>query len=402
MKLQLKYLKKYFFSFTILLLCSGCGILPASAGGGTSSSAADSYLAQFIEKAEENEYNDYQETGGEIALVIDVSSVSDSGFNQAVLEGAQTYADAAGVSYSYYSAVSDSFESYENAVLTAIQNNAKLIICAGSHFEQVIGKLQNDYHNISFLLIDGIPRDSSGKSIPIAANVHCITYHEEEAGYLAGYMAVLEGYTKLGFIGGEQLPSVQKYGHGYLEGINAAAALLSISDDISVEYWYADTFLPNPQIEEISLAWYQSGTEIIFACGGSLYQSVLASARVCSGRLIGADVNQNSISELFLTSALKGIDSSVITTLDEFFANGGTWPDELSGASESYGAEEKCIGLPYLDDDTWRFENATAEDYLQILGDLKSGEIQISDNPDFYPDITIFVNINDYQQEAHP
>lgn len=394
MKLPIKYLTEYIFIITFSLLLSGCGVYSVLSESGNGSHNSSGYLEQFLQKAEESEYHDYQETGGQIALVIDVSSVLDHGFNQAALEGAQTYADAAGVSYSYYSAASDSTESYEDAVLTAIQNDARLIICAGSHFEQAVGKLQNDYSDIYFLLLDGIPRDSSGESVPIASNVHCITYHEEEAGYLAGYMAVLEGYRKLGFIGGERIAAVQKYGHGYLEGINAAAALLGVSDDISVEYWYSGTFFPNQQIEEVSLNWYQSGTQIIFACGGSLYQSVLASAETCNGKLIGADVDQNSISDLFLTSAMKGIDSSVITALDEFFANGGAWPEELAGTADSYGAEKKCIGLPCLDDE-WRFKTATFEDYLEILSDLKAGEIEISDNPDFQPELTIFVTYHD-------
>lgn len=394
MKLPAKYLTKYLLIIAFSLLLSGCGAYPALSENGNDSHNPEVYLKQFLQKADESEYHDYQETGGQIALVIDVSSVLDNGFNQAALEGAQIYADAAGVSYSYYSTASDSPESYEDAVLTAIQNDAELIICAGSHFEQAVGNLQNDYNGIYFLLLDGIPRDSSGESLPIASNVHCITYHEEEAGYLAGYMAVLEGYRKLGFIGGERIPSVQKYGHGYLEGINAAAALLGVSDDISVEYWYSGTFFPDQRIEEVSLDWYQSGTQIIFACGGSLYQSVLSSAETCSGKLIGADVDQNNISELFLTSAMKGIDSSVIAALDEFFACGGSWPEELAGIAESYGAEEKCIGLPCLDEE-WRFQTATFDDYLQILAALKAGEIQISDNPDFQPEITIFVTYHD-------
>lgn len=394
MKLQLKYLNKYLFIIILALLSTGCGIRTASTEHTDNSAAAKKYLNQFLQKATENKYHDYQETGGQVALVIDISSVMDNGFNQAVLEGAQTYADAAGVSYSYYSAASDSPEAYEDAVLTAIQNNGELIICAGSHFEQAVGALQNEYSDIYFLLLDGVPRDTSGSALTIASNVHCITYHEEEAGYLAGYMAVLEGYKKLGFIGGEPLPAVQKYGYGYLRGIEDAAAVSGISDDIYVDYWYSDTFFAGQEIEDVSLDWYQAGTQIIFACGGSLYQSVLSAAETCSGRLIGADVDQNDISELFLTSAMKGIDSSVIVALDEFYANGGTWPEELAGTHTAYGAEEKCIGLPCLDD-KWRFKTATLEDYLQILSALKTGEIQISDSIDTVPETTVSVTFHD-------
>ncbi len=203
-----------------------------------------------------------------------------------------------------------------------------------------------------------------------------MTYREEEAGYLAGYMAVLEGFRKFGFIGGEQLPAVERYGFGYLQGIDAAADVLGVRDNIQVEYWYADTFYPGGEIEDMALAWYRNGTEIIFACGGPIYQSVLTAAEAGGGMLIGADMDQSEISGLFLTSAMKGIDSSIIIALDEFFANGRKWPKRLAGSTVAYGAKENCISLPILDD-AWRFQRATQNEYLRLLARLKSGGISI-------------------------
>lgn len=370
MKMQLTSVGKYLIAALFLCLCMGCGSLTQS--------------------SKDDFYHDYQETGGQTALVIDTGSIEDEGFNQAAYEGTSSYAQAAGVSYSYYNAASDTEEAYEAVILTAIQNHAKLIICAGSHFEQAVGKLQNAYSDVAFLLLDGVPKDAYGNPIAIARNVHCIVYREDEAGYMAGYMAVLEGYRKLGFIGGEELPSVLKYGYGYLQGIDDAAAFLDISDEVSVDYWYADTFSPSQQIENTALAWYRNGTEVIFACGGSLYESVLASAKTCSGRLIGVDVNQNHLSELFLTSAMKGIKTSIIIALDEFFASDKVWPEGMAGEADSYGAEKKCIELPYTNDE-WRFKNVSVDDYLEVLSGLKSGEIQVSENIEAQPETTVSV-----------
>lgn len=381
MSIQINKLKQYLFLTAFALLCAGCG-------------------NQTTPGLEINEdyHNDYQETGGEVALVIDVSSVMDNSFNQAAYEGTQTYAQAAGVSYSYYSAVDNSATEYKNAVLDAIENDAKLVICAGSHFEQAVGSLQDDYSDIFFLLLDGVPKDTAGDPVTIAPNVYCITYHEEEAGYLAGYMAVLAGYEKLGFIGGEQLPSVQKYGYGYLQGIDDAASALGISDGVSVDYWYADTFFPSQQIEKISRDWYQAGTQIVFACGGSLYESVLSAAETCGGRLIGADMEQRDSSELFFTFALKGVKSSVVEALDEFYAYGGTWPEEMAGNVISYGAEKKSIELSFPND-AENFENDLSEDYLQILADLKNGNITVSDETDVQPETAVTVIYHNEQQE---
>lgn len=356
-----------------LFVCAGCGAQEA-----LDTDVSDDY------------YNDYQETGGQVALVIDVSSVMDDGFNQMAYEGAKTYAQAAGVSYSYYNAAADTAQDYEDAVLTALENDAKLIICAGSHFEQAVGSLQDSYADVSFLLLDGVPRDASGNAVDIAPNVYCITYHEEEAGYLAGYMAVLAGYEKLGFVGGEQLPSVLRYGYGYLQGIDAAARAMGNSGEISVDYWYGDTFLPDQRIEEVSLNWYQSGTEIIFACGGSLYESVLAAAESCGGRLIVADMEEDDPSELIFTFALKGVKSSVIEALDEFYAYGGSWPEEMAGNVIACGAEKKEMELAFPND-AESFDTELSEAYLKLLSGLKNGEISISAETDTFPETTVSV-----------
>lgn len=401
-----RQLKSLFLIAALTLISSGCGdsAVPTENGEQIDSQApaadTEDPKMPIADQADGQEKNVREERPRDvkIALVTDVSSVMDNGFNQAALQGIETYGAGAGVSYTAYSTKPGEKAAYEEIVLTAIREEAELVICAGAHFEQAVGKLQNEYEDISFLLLDGVPRDDSGEPVDAAANVHCITYREDEAGYLVGYMAVLEGYRQFGFIGGEELPSVQRYGYGYLRGIDDAAAFLDVGEDVQVEYWYADTFQPDGRIEEMSAEWYRSGTEIIFACGGSLYQSVLASAEICDGMLIGVDTDQSGISERFLTSAVKGVDSSVIVALDEFFANSRRWPEKLAGHAVSYGAKEKCVVLP-VQDKAWRFQKATMKDYLQILARLRSGDISVLTDTETVPDTHVTVNYHEQQEE---
>lgn len=400
-----RQIKSLFIIVSLMLLSSGCGVQTTLTDESDQSYSSDQEPddTEDTEKSEEQEEAEeqpnYRAENVRIALVTDVSSVMDNGFNQAALEGIQTYADGACVSYSCYSTDVDTPEAYKDTILSAIQDNAELIVCAGSHFEQAVGSLQDDYDSIYFLLLDGVPRDSDGEAASIAPNVHCITYREEEAGYLVGYMAVLEGYRKFGFIGGEETPSIQRYGYGYLQGIDDAAASVEIDEDIQVEYWYGDSFYPDEKIEEVSRDWYQAGTEIIFVCGGSVYQSVLASAESCEGMMIGADVDQSDISELFLTSAMKGISSSVVVALDDFYASGKKWPEELAEKVVSYGAKEKCVSLP-VQNSAWRFQTVTTDDYLKLLARLRRGDIQIPDDTDMPPEITVTVIYHNKQEEG--
>ena len=404
------------FLLVMLFLFSGCEKQESAATQTESPTATpdspaldtqetESSQNNFVDKLTEDEakdyYGDYKETGGQIALVIDNSDIGYKCFNEDAYEGVKTFAMAAGVSYSYYKADDDSREAYMAVLRTAILNNAELIVCGGSQFEQAVGTLQDSNPDVSFLLLDGVPRDSSGKALPISPNVHCITYREEEAGYLAGYLTVMEGYTHLGFIGGEELPSVERYGIGYVKGIDDAAKILDKSDEITVDYWYAGTFHPDEKAEAESALWYESGTEIIFVCGGSLYESVLSSADKCDGLLIGVDVDQSDISERFLTSAMKGVKSSVIIALDEYLANGFLWPEEMSGKEISCGATEKCISLP-VTEPGWRFKNVTLKEYYNLLSSIKNEEIEIPTDPDAIQKVSVNVVYHHSGQEEQP
>ena len=335
--------------------------------------------------------SDYLITGGEVSLVTDISSVMDHGFNQAAFEGIMSYSQAAGISYSFYTSSGDTKACYDDTVMHAIQNGARLIVSNGSHFEQTIGELQTQYPDIHFLMISGIPRDESNAPLPLSPNVHSITFHQEQAGYLAGYMTVLDGYTRLGFIGGEQLPSVTRYCYGYLQGINDAAASLGITKEVSVNCWYSGTFNPSEQIEAMADEWYDSGTQIIFSCGGSIYESILPPAEKHDGMLIGVDVDQSDLSPRFLTSAIDGIQRAIIIALDNYYAAGNQWDSTQAGQILNYGAKQKCVELP-ISNEAWRFSKASLNDYDNLLRRMRNDEIIVSEDINTHPKTAITVN----------
>ena len=334
-------------------------------------------------------YGDYQETGGEIAFVSD-GVVMDGGYNETIYEGIQTYGLAAGASFSSYNMEEDHFEEPLEIINYAVSNQAKVVVCAGHDFSEAVGKLQDVYPEVSFLLIDGVPSDEKGEPVEIADNVHCVSFREEESGYLAGYMAVLEGYRSLGFIGGKEDPAVIRYGYGYLQGIDAAAGELEL-EDVAVNYWYSGAYQASEEVYEKAAGWYREGTELIFACGGSLYESVVEAAEDEDGLLIGVDVDQCEVSKRFLTSAVKDIANAVVLSLDDYYAAGKKWSEEYAGQSVRYGAESNCVGIPVLETE-WRFKNVTMEKYYDIYAQMKQGKISVSDETDIRPQISVTVN----------
>ena len=343
---------------------------------------------ESVQKMFEDPYGDYKETGGEIAFLTD-GSVEDGGYNEAIYNGVRMYALGAGTSFSFYHADPDAPESYWETVQRAVEDHAGLIVCAGDVFGEAVGALQETYPQTSFLLVDAVPHDGEREELPISENVHCVLFHEEQAGYLAGYMAVWEGYRTLGFIGGREEPAVQRYGYGYLQGINAAAKDLSLTD-VVVNYWYAGTYTADIAVREKADDWYGNGTQIIFACGGGLYESVLEAAENRDGLMIGVDVDQCRVSDRVLTSAVKNIGLAVTDALDEYYAAGG-WSDEDAGQVKRYGVEEGCAAIPVVDTE-WRFQEIPTTHFFEIYKQMKRGDRTVSDATDMPPEVAVLVN----------
>lgn len=358
---------------------------------------------ESVAKMFEDPYGDYKETGGEIAFLSD-GPVEDGGYNEAVYNGVRMYALGAGVSFSYYNVNSQEPESYAEQMENAIQDGARIIVCAGYKFGEAVSSLENVYPQTAFLLVDAVPHNAADEESPIAENVHCILFHEEQAGYLAGYMAVWEGYRNLGFIGGtfvdhsltdpvlgyqKQEVSVLRYGYGYLQGIDAAAKDLSL-EDVKVNYWYADSFSADISVREKAAYWYENGTQIIFACGGSLYESVLEAAEERDGLLIGVDVDQCRVSERFLTSAVKNIGTAVTDALDIFYASGG-WSEAEAGQIRYYGVEDGCAAIPVVDTE-WRFKEIPVTHFFEIYKQMKRGDRTVSAAVDAAPEVAVSVN----------
>ena len=159
----------------------------------------------------------------EIALVTDVGNIDDHSFNQSTWEGVKQFAEANSISYAYYRPSEDSTDARIDSIKQAIDKGAKTVVCPGFLFEDSVYEVQKQYPEVNFLLVDGQPHDASYTTYETTANTHCILFQEEQAGYLAGYAAVKDGYTELGFLGGQDVPAVIRYGYGFVQGADAAA-----------------------------------------------------------------------------------------------------------------------------------------------------------------------------------
>ena len=141
-------------------------------------------------------------------------------------------------------------------------------------------------------------------------NLYCAVYQEELCGYMAGYAAVKLGYKNLGFLGGMAVPAVQRYGYGFVQGVDAAAAELELTD-VKVNYAYGNQFFGDADITAAMDTWYAGGTEVVFACGGGIYTSAVDAAKKVEGaKVIGVDVDQAAVIANY--AAGEGADHSAL------------------------------------------------------------------------------------------
>ena len=324
-----------------------------------------------------------------IAMVTDVGNIDDKSFNEFTWMGCKNWAEANGAVANYYRPSEDSDEARIETIKTAIDKGANVIVCPGYLFGATYQQLPQQYPEVMFLGIDlGI-----GDVPEPQANTALITYQEEQSGFLDGYAAVMDGYTKLAFLGGIDVPAVVRYGFGFVQGADKAAAELGNTKDVSIKYWYSGTFGPNDEIKTKTAGWYTEGTQIIFAAGGGIVYSAITSADEANGKLIGVDVDQANISERVVTSAKKELENSVKLALSDLLANGGKWSAAYAGVENKLGAAQDCVGLP-TDPASWRFSTFTLDQYKTLFDKVKSGEYTISSAIDVQPTVSIAV---DYQ-----
>ena len=369
--------------FALVLSLAACGAAPAEKPE-TKEPSADGN-APIIQK---------------VALVTDVGTIDDESFNQACWLGVKAWGEKNNVEHKYYQPTEDTNDARMLSITQAIQEGANVVVLPGFLFDNAVAELQGNYPDVYFIAVDvaALPNDT-----PIANNTVCISFAEEQAGFLAGYAAVKEGYTKLGFLGGMAVPAVVRYGYGYVQGADLAAK--EAKTNIEVKYFYGGQFHGDASITARMEGWYKDGTEVVFACGGGIYTSAVDAALQYDGKVIGVDVDQFPVGAKeengqklykynpFITSAMKGLQPVTETALEDLQA--GKW-ETYGGKSLVFSlAEGDYIGLPTAAE-SWGFKTFTMDDYTALLERIKSGEIKIDNSfdPAKAPEVSEFTTLD--------
>ena len=386
-------------------MLAGCGSSenePSNAAPeGTENTAGDA----AADTAEPSEYS--------VAMITDYGDITDQSFNQTTYEACKAFCEENGIDFQYYKPAADSTADRVASAELAINDGYNVIVLPGYAFGGTIAEISAEYTDVKFIALDVAAGDLLEAGVALAGeeydynpdnwnvedyvymdNVYCAVYQEEISGYMAGYAAVKLGYKNLGFLGGMAVPAVIRFGYGFVQGADAAAAELGLTD-VEVKYAYGNQFYGDADITAAMDTWYQDGTEVVFACGGGIYTSAAEAAAKVGAKVIGVDTDQSAVINgaygegLTVTSAMKGLAPTTKDTLNAVI-NEGKWA-EYAGKISTLGLvsgtdpEANYVQLP-IETTQWT-DTFTVEDYKALVAQLFDGTITVSSDISAAPQV---------------
>ena len=343
-----------------------------------------------------------------VAMITDYGDITDQSFNQTTYEACKAFAEDNSIEFSYFKPAGDNTADRVAMIEKAVDEGFNVIVMPGYAFGGAIVEAAPEFPDVKFIALDVAAGDlletavaKAGESYDYTpenwdlnkyvdmSNVYCAVYQEELCGYMAGYAAVKLGYKNLGFLGGMSVPAVVRYGYGFVQGVDAAAADMGLTD-VKVNYIYGGQFFGDADITAVMDTWYQGGTEVVFACGGGIYTSAVDAAKKVGAKVIGVDVDQAGVIAKYagvdgmtVTSAMKGLYPATYDTLTDVIVN-GNW-EKYVGKIETLGLvsgtdpEANYVQIPMGDGTQWS-DSFTQDDYKAMVKDMFDGKITVSNN----------------------
>ena len=390
---------KNFKKLSALVLAGAMVFSLAACGGGSSETPAP----ETTTPAETAPAETASATDMKVAMITDYGDITDQSFNQTTYEACNEFCTANSVEFTYYKPAGDSTAERVAMVDAAVAEGYNVVVMPGYAFAETIKETAEMYPDVTFIALD-VGEGDLGADYTVPSNVYCAVYQEELCGYMAGYAAVKLGYTHLGFLGGMAVPAVQRYGYGFVQGADAAAAELGNGADVTVEYVYGNQFFGDADITAYMDNWYQTqGVEVVFACGGGIYTSAAEAAAKVGGKVIGVDVDQAAIIDAYgegmtVTSAMKGLANTTKHLLQEV----------MDGNFANYGGQIETLGLVSGDDPTANYvqlpmestqwsDTFTQDDYKALVAGMYDGTITVSNDVSVAAaDYATVITVNEY------
>lgn len=319
-----------------------------------------------------------------VGMVTDAGTIDDKSFNQGTWEGILKAEKEGLISAKYLKPSGTTEADYLKEIGNLYDAGYHFIITPGFKFETAIFEAQDKWEDAKFVILDGEPHSADYSEFRIEDNVVGVYWAEQESGFLAAIAASLQVKAgEFGFIGGMEIPAVQKFNWGFQQGIKYANANLGTNIAIKAEnVIYQGSFDNVAAGQQIAASMYDKGVDVIFAAAGGVGVGAIneAKARATAGQnvwIIGVDVDQYpegllpSGKSIILTSAMKYLDRASYDMIKAELA--GTFP---GGEVLRLNAANDGIGIPQ---ENPNLSDAVEAKVAEMYQKLKSGEVKVAD-----------------------
>jgi basic membrane protein A len=259
-----------------------------------------------------------------VGMAYDVGGRGDQSFNDSAAAGLDKAKTDFGITADESEATDGEAESArEERLVTFAEAGYDPIIAVGFAYAEAVGKVADQYPDTHFAIID----DSTLADKP---NVASLVFAEEQGSFLVGAAAALKTTADhVGFIGGVQVPLIEKFQAGYEAGVKA------VNPDIKVDVTYLTQppdfsgFGDPAKGKTAAQGMYDNGADIVYAAAGGSGGGVFEAASDAGKLAIGVDSDQYntadpSVKDVIMTSMLKNVNVAVYNYLQEVV--GGTFP----------------------------------------------------------------------------
>ena len=305
-----------------------------------------------------------------IGIVLDVGGLGDKSFNDGAYRGAERAEKELGAHIRLIEPGDGSDREAGLRLLAA--EHMDLVIGVGFIFTDDITQLAKEYPNTHFADVDySLSTDKNGNALPPPPNVAALKFKEEEGSFLVGAIAALVGHSKkIGFVGGMDVPLIQKFEAGYKAGVKAVCA----DCDVIVQYAGVtpEAFRNPGKGKELGLSQYQQGVNVIYHASGSTGLGVFEAARQTGKYAIGVDADQyGEAPGRIVTSMVKGIDVAVYEMVKR--VKDGTF----KGGIYTFGLAQNGVGYVYDEHNRALIPDDVRSRVEQLKADIIAGKIHV-------------------------
>lgn len=306
------------------------------------------------------------------AALLIPGSLGDKSFFDASYQAVGLLEEEYGMDVDYVECGTDASKYYP-AYVDLCQGGYDLILTVSSNGDDALIQIAEEYPDQKFISLDGELDD-------IPSNVYIIAPKNNEMSYLAGAVAALKaqelGDKTIGFVGGMDIPGINEFLVGYIEGAQ------QIMPDIQVQSSYVGSFTDTAKGKENGLLLYNSGISVVFTAAGQSGIGVLDAAVQTGNYVIGVDSDQAEalkdsqpeMANVVITSAIKNIPENALHIVQKAMDGEVNY-----GKKEYYGLKEGAVGLA----ENEFYQKLMSDEDRQTISDLKekvmNGEVELTE-----------------------